>query len=178
MRIASGIDWKYALGLELEDAGFNSSVLTEFRARLIEDHAAQLLFDKLLRKLQAAGFIKAKGTRRTDSTRVLAAVYDYNHLGCVWEAMRVALNDLAQIVPEWLARQAAPEWFDRYNYRPEGYKMSETKRQALFEQIGTDGMTLLAAIYAADPGVIQLAALPQVEMMRRALAATVLSGSP
>ena len=81
--------------------------------------------------------------------------------------MRVALNDLAQIVPDWLARQAAPEWFDRYHRLPEGYKMSETKRQALFEQIGTDGMTLLAAIYDADTGVIQLAALPQVEILRR-----------
>lgn len=98
--VRSRIDWKYALGLELEDAGFDASILTEFRARLIDDQAAQLLFDKLLTKLQAAGFIKAKGTQRTDSTRVLAAVHGYNRLGCAWEAMRVALNGLAQIVPE------------------------------------------------------------------------------
>jgi transposase len=28
------IDWKYALGLELADTGFDASVLSEFRARL------------------------------------------------------------------------------------------------------------------------------------------------
>jgi transposase len=32
--IRSRIDWKYALGLELDDPGFNYSVLCEFRARL------------------------------------------------------------------------------------------------------------------------------------------------
>ena len=29
------IDWKYALGLELTDEGFDASVLSEFRARLV-----------------------------------------------------------------------------------------------------------------------------------------------
>src|SRR5919204_4837239 len=31
------IDWKYALGLELSDAGFDFSLLSEFRDRLVED---------------------------------------------------------------------------------------------------------------------------------------------
>src|SRR5437868_14156499 len=30
------IDWKYALGLELTDAGFDFSILSEFRKRIIE----------------------------------------------------------------------------------------------------------------------------------------------
>ena len=30
------IDWKYGLGLELADEGFDPSVLAEFRARLVE----------------------------------------------------------------------------------------------------------------------------------------------
>jgi transposase len=42
------IDWKYALGLELEDDGFEFSVLCEFRARLIEGHAEDLLFEAML----------------------------------------------------------------------------------------------------------------------------------
>lgn len=33
------IDWKYLLGLELTDAGFDASILSEFRARLIKHHA-------------------------------------------------------------------------------------------------------------------------------------------
>ena len=33
------IDWKYALALELTDAGFDASVLSEFRTRLIQGNA-------------------------------------------------------------------------------------------------------------------------------------------
>ena len=33
------IDWKYALALELTDSGFDSSVLSAFRTRLITGNA-------------------------------------------------------------------------------------------------------------------------------------------
>ena len=39
------IDWKYALGLELTDPGFDFSVLCEFRARLIAGRLEQGLLD-------------------------------------------------------------------------------------------------------------------------------------
>ena len=35
--VRARIDWKYALGLELEDPGFDASVLTNFRARLLDN---------------------------------------------------------------------------------------------------------------------------------------------
>ncbi|MFG2712217.1 transposase, partial [Streptomyces goshikiensis] len=34
-RVRFGVDFKYALGLELDDPGFDVSVLSEFRARLV-----------------------------------------------------------------------------------------------------------------------------------------------
>ncbi len=55
------IDWKYALSLELDDPGFDASVLCEFRARLIEGGAGQLLFDTLLTRFRELGLLKAKG---------------------------------------------------------------------------------------------------------------------
>src|SRR5438874_3871188 len=42
------IDWKYALALELTDAGFDSSVLCEFRKRLLTGNAELLLFETML----------------------------------------------------------------------------------------------------------------------------------
>ena len=42
------IDWKYALGLELADPGFDFSVLSEFRARLIEGSTEASLLDAML----------------------------------------------------------------------------------------------------------------------------------
>ena len=49
------LDWKYALGLPLEDPGFDYSVLSEFRSRLLAGDAAARLLDVLLARCQAAG---------------------------------------------------------------------------------------------------------------------------
>src|SRR5262249_233017 len=43
--VRSRIDWKYLLGLELDDAGFDASVLSEFRSRLVDGGAEELLFN-------------------------------------------------------------------------------------------------------------------------------------
>src|SRR5690242_13606951 len=45
---------KYALGLELTDCGFDASVLSEFRARLVAGSAEQQLLDTLLARFRAA----------------------------------------------------------------------------------------------------------------------------
>ncbi len=41
--VRSRIDFKYALGLELTDPGFDHTVLSEFRARLVAGNVEQLL---------------------------------------------------------------------------------------------------------------------------------------
>ena len=41
--IRGRIDWKYALGLELTDPGFDHTVLSEFRSRLVNFQAVQRL---------------------------------------------------------------------------------------------------------------------------------------
>src|SRR5512140_832201 len=53
--VRSRIDWKYALGLELTDPGFDHSVLPEFRARLIKGSAELQLLDSLLDGCKARG---------------------------------------------------------------------------------------------------------------------------
>ncbi len=63
------IDWKYALGLELTDPGFDFSVLCEFRARLVAGGQEQLLLEALLRRLQGRGLLKTRGQQRTPMPR-------------------------------------------------------------------------------------------------------------
>src|SRR5436189_1179574 len=89
------IDWKYLLGLDLADPGFDASVLSEFRKRLVEGSAEHLLFDALLDMCKQRGWLKARERQRTDSTHVLAKIRAINRLMCVGEAMRFALNSLA-----------------------------------------------------------------------------------
>ncbi len=66
--------WKYALSLELCDPGFDHTVLSEFRARLVEGKAEQRLLDLLLQRCREGGWLKAHGRQRTDSTHVLAKI--------------------------------------------------------------------------------------------------------
>jgi transposase len=112
--VRSRIDWKYALGLELDDPGFHFSVLTEFRARLLAGQAEYLLLDRMLAHFKARGLIKPRGRQRTDSTHVLGAVRDLHLLELVTETLRAALNELATVAPRWLRRVAEPAWFERY----------------------------------------------------------------
>jgi transposase len=72
------IDWKYLLGLELTDPGFNFSVLSEFRDRLLAGSAEDTLLNTLLQRCQARGLIKNRGQQRTDSTHVFAAIRAMN----------------------------------------------------------------------------------------------------
>jgi transposase len=53
------IDWKYALGLQLTDPGFNFSVLSEFRSRLLEGSKQRLPLEKLLEECKERGYLKA-----------------------------------------------------------------------------------------------------------------------
>jgi len=55
------IDWKYALGLALDDPGFDASVLSEFRTRLVAGGAEELLLDTLLARFREQGLLKAHG---------------------------------------------------------------------------------------------------------------------
>lgn len=72
--VRSRIDWKYLLGLELADEGFDFSVLSEFRGRLIASEQEHLLLDKLLQSCQEKGLLKSRGKQRTDATRVFTSL--------------------------------------------------------------------------------------------------------
>jgi transposase len=166
------IDWKYALGLALTDPGFDHTVLSEFRTRLVEGKAELLLLDTLLQRLQEQGLVKARGRSRTDSTHVLAAVRALNRLERVGETLRAALNELATVAPEWLSSMAPPAWYERYGRRVENYRLpkTETARSALAAEIGADGQQLLDAIDAATRRA-ELARLPKVAILRQVWAA-------
>jgi transposase len=146
--VRSRIDWKYALRLELTDSGFDASVLSEFRGRLLAGSAEFLLFDTLLTRCRDSQLIRARGRQRTDSTHILAAVRALNRIEVVGETMRHALNTLAGVAPEWLRAVSPPDWRGRSARRAEDDRLPTTQaaRAALALTIGRDGWQLLAAI--------------------------------
>ena len=150
--VRSRIDWKYLLGLELTDIGFDFSVLSEFRTRLIAGEAEHLLLEKLLECCQAQGLVKARGKQRTDSTRVLASIRKLNRLELVAETLRAALNELATIAPDWVRQIAPQDWYQRYGRRIEDYRLpsSAAKRDEYAQQVGEDGCYLLDCLAQPD----------------------------
>jgi transposase len=161
------IDWKYALALELTDPGFDHTVLSEFRARLVAGEATLLLLDTLLARSRELGLLKRRGRQRTDSTHVLAAVRVLNRLERVGETLRAALNELATVAPDWLRALAPVAWYERYGARVENYDLpkSDAERHQLAAVIGADGRQLLQAIETADRP--ELGTLPAVTILRR-----------
>ncbi len=165
--VRSRIDWKYVLALDLTDSGFHSSVLSEFRSRLIAGNAEQLLFDTMLTLFRDQGLLKARGRQRTDSTHVLAAIQVLNRLECIGETLRHALNTLATVAPTWLRPWVPANWFDRYGRRFEEYRLppGKAERYALAAQIGADGLQVLQAVYASRAPT-WLHEVPAVQILR------------
>lgn len=162
------IDWKYILGLALDDPGFDASVLSEFRTRLVAGHAEEVVLETLLTRFREQGLLKARGRQRTDSTHVLAAIRVLNRLECVGETMRQALNVLATAAPEWLRAWVPAAWFDRYGRPFADYHLppGRAERYALAEAMGADGVRLLTAIY--DPATpTWLREIPAIQTLRR-----------
>src|SRR5438552_3726890 len=162
------MDWKYALSLDLHDPGFDFTLLHDFRQRLLAHDAAQRFLDTFLTTCKARGWIKARGTQRTDSTHVLAAIRTLHRLECALEAMHYALNQLSAAAPAWVQQHMPLDWYTRYGLRADQMRLPKeaSKREALARQVGLDGYQLLDALWAATSAPY-LRTLPAVEGLRQ-----------
>jgi transposase len=162
------MDWKYALSLDLHDPGFDFTLLHDFRERLLAHEAGQRLLDPFLAVCKTRGWIKPRGTQRTDSTHVLAATRRLYYLECVQEALRHTLNQLSETDPAWVQHRVPVAWYERYGPRAEvgRYPKEASKRDALALQIGADGYQLLDWLGAEEPAS-SLRQLPAVEVLRQ-----------
>ena len=162
------LDWKYCLGLELEDEGFEFTALNGFRDRLAAGGAERVIFDRLLDLLGQRGLVQAGGRQRTDSTHVLARIRDLNRLELAGETVRAALEALAAAAPGWLAGVIDASWQRVYGQRIDELRLpdSDTARRELAVQYGRDGYYLLEQVHGPGaPG--WLAELPAAQALRR-----------
>jgi transposase len=162
------LDWKYCLGLSLEDEGFDFSVLSEFRSRLVAGSLELAILEALLGRLKELGLVKAGGRQRTDSTHVLGRVRELNRLELAGETVRAALEALAAAAPGWLAGVIDVSWQQVYGQRIENFRLpaSQARRDALAVQYGRDGYHLLEAVRGPGaPGWLR--DLPAVQALRQ-----------
>jgi hypothetical protein len=153
--------------LELTDTGFDASVLSEFRARLVDADAAQQLLERLLERLRVQGLLVQGGRQRTDATCVVAAVRELNRLELVVETLRAALEALAAAAPSWLLAMVPEDWYQRYGQRASDYRLPQATaaRAALAVMVGADGFALLDAVHATDAPA-WLRQVPAVQSLR------------
>src|SRR5215471_5290071 len=166
--VRARIDWKYLLSLDLTDPGFDFSVLSAFRDRLLAGSAEEVLLAKLLERGHALGLRKARGQQRTDSTHVLAAIRVRNRLELVAETLRATRNALATVAPDWLQGLAPLAWYERYGRRIEETRLprEQAPRDAYAQTVGEDGFHLLDALDAPEAPQ-GLRELPMIATLRQ-----------
>src|SRR5919198_5359523 len=143
------MDWTYALSLDLTDPGFDFTLLHDFRCRLLAHEAGQRFLDAFLAACKARGWIKARGTQRTDSTHVLAAIRTLHRLARVLETLRAALNQLSAADAAWVRQHVPVAWYERYGPRAEAMRLPKetSKRDTLAVQFGAEGYALMDTIF-------------------------------
>jgi transposase len=162
------LDWKYCLSLDLTDPGFDHTILSEFRSRLIAGHAELRLLELFLERCRQGGWLKARGRQRTDSTHVLAKIRALNRVLCVAQTMVYVLNVLSEVAPEWVCASVPADWVERYGERLEHERLpqDEQERQEYANQVGADGWALLGALQG-PPTPDWLKSLPAITTLRQ-----------
>lgn len=159
------LDWKYALHLPLEDVGFNFSVPSEFRDRLMDGQAEKRVFEKLVEQIRAMGLIKERGKQRSDSIAMLVKVRRLGRIEMVVETLRLAVVALVTAQREWCEEIIPPSWEGKYGERFVRQRYSEKEWQEYEANIGNDGEWLLRRLTegGAPAG---LKDLPEVQILK------------
>ncbi|MEI6046647.1 MAG: transposase [Chloroflexota bacterium] len=172
-QVVTRIDWKYALHLPLDYAGFNYSVLSEFRDRLVVHKASCKVFDQMLVRLKELGLISKHSTQRTDSLAIIGAVRQLSRLELVLETVRVALEGLEKTDRAWFKLHIPDSWGERYGQPAQQERLVKTKgtaaqteTRALIRQTGQDGQWLIALLKSSFTP-LSLQQLPQVAVLQQ-----------
>jgi hypothetical protein len=65
--------WKHALGIGLEDKGFDATVLCRFRRKLLDRGMERALFERLANAAREAGLLSKNAAQLLDSSHILGA---------------------------------------------------------------------------------------------------------
>ena len=159
------LDWKYALHLPLDYEGFDFSVLSEFRDRLIKGQAEGRVFEKLVKQIQEMGLIKEHGKQRTDSIAMLTKVRRLCRVETVVETLRLAIVAIVETDREWSEEIIPPSWEEKYGERFVRQRYSEKDWKEYEENIGENGQWLLKRLEKGSaPAGLQ--DLPEVQVLK------------
>lgn len=159
------MDWKYALHLPLVYGGFDYSVLSEFRDRLLEHQAEGMVFEQLVQEFRAMGLIKQRGRQRSDSIAMLMHVRHLSRLELVVETLRLAIGATLQVNREWVEEVIPPSWEDLYGERFVMQRHHREKWAEYDQHVGQDGKWFLT-LMAGEHAPAELKNLPEVQVLK------------
>lgn len=164
--LRSRLDWKYALHLSPDYPGVDPAVLCEFRKSLFKNSAAQQVFQLISNRLLESESVRFGYVESPDAPDVLPAVCRLSHLERLTDAMRLALEALADRQSEWLRGAALPHWYKRYNDVLSTGLLPRLKeeQETMAIGIGTDALYLLEKVAQANGS---FAVLPEVQVLWR-----------
>src|SRR5262249_27531208 len=133
--VRTRLDWKYLLGLPLEDPGSGHSVLPEFRAKVAARGAGAGAAGRAAggpcpRRGGGEGLGEGGGERRTDSARVVAAVAELTELDRAGESVGAAVEALTAAPRGWVAGALhVSEWTGKSAPRAPGGNPPASKKK-------------------------------------------------
>lgn len=94
------IDWKIALGVELDFKGIHPTTLVKFRDRLLANDKASYAFDKVIEHLVEEGFVKQGSKQRIDSTHIVGKVRELSRIELFHETLRLFCIEATELIDE------------------------------------------------------------------------------
>jgi transposase len=166
--VRSRVDWKYLLGLDLADSGFNAALLAHFRAHLTPSSAEQHFLDALLTACVVSNLPNRSSRHRLDAQHLRSDAILVNRLHQTVETFREALRAITVAAPEWIDIVAPLDWHVRYGplARAAVTPRARGARQRFVETLRADGQCLLDALKGPDAPA-GLADLEVVQLLGR-----------
>lgn len=163
------LDWKIAIGLELDDPGFHFSILEVFRDRLEQNNKQRAAFTTLLEKLKELGLIQKSQKQRLDSTHVLGHLRRLSRLQCMAESIRLVLGSLRRLLGEDDFNQLVPAQIrDLYGEELDTHQMDRQQIRRTLKSSGKHALMLVKRLEAHRLSS-QLLALEEVGTLHRVL---------
>jgi transposase len=159
------MDWKYALHLPLAYEGFDYSVLSEFRDRLLAHQAEGRVFEQLVQEFRSMGLIKERGKQRTDSIAMLMKVRRLSRLELVVETLRLTVGAILKTDREWGEALIPPSWEERYGERFVLQRHTKEEWAEHDQHVGSDGEWLIERL-SGEGAPAEIKRLPEVQVLK------------
>lgn len=134
-------DWRIALGRDDQWAGFDPSVLCNFRKRLIAHGMQREMFDTVLDRLRDLRLLSKRRRLRVDATHLLSDVSTLSRADSIREALRIVVSDLYKSYPEVHERLDFLRLHDEYG--EEIWLGGPGSNEQGLVDLGRDGQALL-----------------------------------